>query len=166
MPKHYIYRIDHDLGFAPNPDYGICTLCGCKTTTIEMWAERGSWIIGIGGNGTGKPNKLIYAMEVEEVLPSAEFKERHRRKSSYLQGKFISPGANVLLSRKFYYFGNKAIDIPAELRHIIISSQGCKRVRDEDVSTLRSYLEGKYSFGKHGRPNNNQSRKISCRGKC
>ena len=143
----------------------MCTLCGCKTNSIELWAKSGSWVIGIGGNGMGKPNKLIYAMEVESVLPYADFKKKHGRKSSYLQGKSISPEANVLLSRKFYYFGNKAIDIPAELRHIIIPSQGCKRVSDEDVAKLRSYLEGKYHFGKHGHPNN-QKLKIRCRGKC
>ena len=55
MPKHYVYRLDHDTGFAPNIEYRICTLSGCKKTTIERWAERGSWVIGIGGNNTGKP---------------------------------------------------------------------------------------------------------------
>ena len=59
MPKHYIYRIDHDEGFAPNVDFGVCTLCGCKKTSVEKWAQEGSWVVGVGGNNTGKPNKLI-----------------------------------------------------------------------------------------------------------
>lgn len=75
MPKNYVYKITHDTGFAPNIEYGICTLSGCKKTTIEVYAKRGSWVIGIGGNNTGKPNKLIYAMEVEDNLPYSEFKE-------------------------------------------------------------------------------------------
>ena len=41
MPKNYVYRLDHDTGFAPNIDYGICTLSGCKKATVEKWAERG-----------------------------------------------------------------------------------------------------------------------------
>jgi hypothetical protein len=102
MPKHYIYRLDHDLGFAPNVDFGICTLCGCKTHSIEAWAKPDSWVIGIGGNGTGRPSKLIYAMQVEQVLPFAEFKARYRQKSGYLKGKPIDPAANVLFSRQFY----------------------------------------------------------------
>jgi hypothetical protein len=71
MPNHYAYRLDHDTGFAPHIVNGICTLCGCKTTTIEQWAQPVSWIVGIGGNGTGKPNRLIYAMRVE-ATPSLE----------------------------------------------------------------------------------------------
>jgi hypothetical protein len=62
MPKNYVYRMTHDTGFAPNLKYGICTLSGCKKNTIEVDAKRGSWVIGIGGNNTSKPNKLIYAM--------------------------------------------------------------------------------------------------------
>src|SRR5437588_13064727 len=63
-PKHYSYRVDHDLGFAPHISGRVCTVCGCKSTTVEKWATAGSWVIGIGGRGTGKPNKLIYAMQV------------------------------------------------------------------------------------------------------
>ena len=69
MGKNYVYRMDHDTGFAPNIDHNICSLSGCKKTTVEKWAEKGSWVIGIGGKNTGKPNKLIYAMKVEENQP-------------------------------------------------------------------------------------------------
>src|SRR5687767_10916373 len=64
MAKHYVYRMDHDTGFAPRVSKGTCTLCGCKTTTVEAWANPGSWIIGIGGKGTGRPDALIYALKV------------------------------------------------------------------------------------------------------
>jgi hypothetical protein len=50
--KNYVYRMDHDTGFAPNTERGICALSGCKETTIEKWAGPGSWVIGIGGNNT------------------------------------------------------------------------------------------------------------------
>jgi hypothetical protein len=153
MAKHYIYRVDHDRGFAPNVEYGICTLCGCKINTIESWAQKGSWVIGVGGNGTGKSNKLIYAMEVKQVLSRAEFRARYRRKSTYLRGKAIS-AANVLLSRKFYYFGDNAIDLPKELRHIVIRGRGCKRVSDEDILKLSKYLKREHTCGTRGRPNN------------
>lgn len=154
IPKHYIYRVDHDRGFAPNVDHGICTLCGCKISSIESWAQQGSWVIGIGGNGTGKPNKLIYTMEVEQVLPYANFRARYRRKSTYLRGKRVSPAANVLLSRKFYYFGDRAVDLPKELQHIVIHGRGCKLVLDEDIARLSKYLRRGYTYGKYGRPNN------------
>ena len=154
MLKHYIYRIDHDLGFAPNPDYGICSLCGCKISTIEAWASEGSWVVGIGGKGTGKSNKLIYAMQVEEVLPFAIFQARYKRKSAYLRGRQIDPAAKVLLSRKFYYFGDKAVELPEELQYIIIRGRGCKRIENEDAIRLKKYLARRYSYGKQGSPNN------------
>ena len=154
MLKHYIYRVDHDLGFAPNPDYGICSLCGCKTTTIETWASEGSWVVGIGGKATGQSNKLIYAMQVEAVLPFAIFRSRFKRKSAYLRGRGIDPAANMLLSRKFYYFGDKTIDLPEKLQHILIRGRGCRRIEDGDAAQLREYLARRYRYGKHGRPNN------------
>ncbi len=157
MPRHYIYRIDHDENFAPNVDYKICTLCGCKDSTIEVWAEKGSWVIGIGGNGTGKPNKLIYAMKVEETLTYSQFRIRFSLKSKYLQGIARRKTKNVLFSRRFYYFGDKAIDLPHKLRHIIIPGRGCKRVSDSDTTKLANYLAREYRYGKHGNPNNGDS---------
>jgi Nucleotide modification associated domain 2 len=71
VPKNYVYRIDHDTGFAPHIAYGLCTLCGCKAT-IERNAQDGSWVIGIGRNNTGKRNLLIYAMESKGICPMSD----------------------------------------------------------------------------------------------
>jgi len=150
MARNYVYRMDHDTGFAPNVNNNICSLSGCKKTTVEKWAQKGSWVIGIGGKNTGQPNKLIYAMEVEENLPYIEFRKRYPVKSKYLSPE--DAGTNVLVSRKFHYFGERAIDLPEDLKHIIIDRQGCKRVTDEDVSRLESFLS-KFDYGKLGNPN-------------
>src|SRR5438876_951546 len=75
MAKHYSYRVDHDTGFAPHVEGGLCMLCGCKKRTVERWAKAGSWVVGIGGNNTGKPDSLIYAMKVDEILTCSEFKK-------------------------------------------------------------------------------------------
>ncbi len=153
MAKNYIYRMDHDTGFAPNTKYGICTLSGCMKTTVELRAEKGSWVVGIGGKGTGKPDKLIYAMEVEENLLYSEFKKRYPRKSKYLAPE--NAGSNVLISRKYYYFGHNAIDLPTNLKHMIWDRQGSKCIPDDDINTLRKYLSKKgYDHGIWGKPNN------------
>ena len=105
MRKNYSYRMDHDTGFAPNTSLGICSLTGCKNSktgkkkNIEELAERGSWVIGIGGEETNRPDKLIYAMEVEENLELDKFREKYLDKSKYLNDN--KPGSNVLISRKF-----------------------------------------------------------------
>jgi hypothetical protein len=155
MTKNYAYRMDHDTGFAPNTGFGICTLSGCKFTTVERWAEKGSWVIGIGGLGTNQSNRLIYAMKVEEKLSYQDFTARYSRKSHYLRGK---PVESVLLSRRFFYFGDAAIDLPTESKHIIIDRQGCKRVSEEDIIHLEKYLVSNFGYGVHGKPNNPKPR--------
>lgn len=154
MGKNYAYRMDHDTGFAPNTAFGLCTLSGCKITTVERWAEKGSWVFGIGGKGTHQANKLIYAMEVENNLSYKDFIARFPRKSQYLRKNHKKSAKNVLLSRRFFYFGDAAIDLPVELQHIIIHAQGCKRVADEDVVLLTQYLYSQFGQGVHGKPNN------------
>ena len=76
MAKNYVYRMHHDTGFAPNVEGRICSLCGCKVTTIEKWAREGSWIIGIGGDQTTKSDMLIYMMAVEEPLSRTDEHDR------------------------------------------------------------------------------------------
>ena len=61
-------------------------------------------------------------------------------------------GTNALVSRKFYYFGENAIDLTKELKHIVIDRYGCKCVSDEDVKKLKKHLGCRY--GKFGNPNN------------
>jgi len=160
--------MDHDTGFAPNTSFGICSLTGCKNNksgkkrNIEELAEPGSWVIGIGGKGTNRPDKIIYAMEVENNLSVEEFRKKYPGKSKYLEGK--EPGSNVLISRKFYYFGENAIDVPKGLEHIIIKTQGCKKLSEEDIKKLKSFLSKKYKYGIYGKPNNPET-KGKC-GKC
>ena len=165
MPKNYTYRMDHDTGFAPHPDNDLCFLSGCKKTTIEKWAKDGSWVIGIGGNGTGQPNKIIYAMEVKHSLPFKDFKVKYPTQSEYYKRK--KPGPNVLVSAHYVYFGDQAIDLPKELEGIIKKTQGCKCVSDDDVKELEKYLNTKKTWGEIGKPNNPKpfkvlSNKCSC----
>ena len=154
--------MDHDTGFAPNMDRGICSLSGCKKTTVEKQATEGSWVVGIGGNRTGKPDRIIYVMEVEKNLPYNLFKKKYPNKSKYLKKK--NAGTNVLVSKKFYYFGDKAINVPKKLKHIVIPGRGRKCISDKDVNTLRTHLSSKYNYGKLGKPNSVKGKK-KC-GKC
>ena len=66
----YSYVIAHDTGFAPNPFWGFCTLANCKPA-IRRTAKVGDWVVGLSPKYDG--NRIIYAMEVKEVLPYAEY---------------------------------------------------------------------------------------------
>ncbi|WP_220137954.1 hypothetical protein [Myxococcus llanfairpwllgwyngyllgogerychwyrndrobwllllantysiliogogogochensis] len=64
----YSYVVARDFGFAPNPFFGFCTLATCKPK-IRKRASVGDWVIGTGAASTYKyRGRLIYAMQVSEVL--------------------------------------------------------------------------------------------------
>lgn len=73
----FTYRLNHDLGFAPNPFFGWCTLACCMTR-IRKIARIGDVIVGIAGSdkrkGLGRIHpQLIYWMIVEESLTFDEY---------------------------------------------------------------------------------------------
>jgi len=162
MIKHYVYRLDHDTGFAPHAQQHVCTLCGCKVSSVETWARAGSWVIGIGGNGTGKPDLLIYAMLVESTPRVDELRGKSPDLVNYLRGHEIEGDARILVSRFYYYFGRNAVAVPQKLQHdLLFRSQGCKKVGNEAIAQLASYLRLKYPTpGVFCEPNNRYGKPI------
>lgn len=87
MPQRtlYSYVIDHDLGYAPNPVGGVCTLAYCKFSqsnkrnVVEL-AEESDWIVGTGGKSheSAGHGKLIYAMRVTRKIPLAQYNSSPR----------------------------------------------------------------------------------------
>jgi hypothetical protein len=154
------YIVTHDTGFSPNPFWGCCTLADCKPA-IRRTAHVGDWIVGLTPKSDG--NRLIYAMQVEEILtfedyyrdsrfaakmpdysklkivhkcgdniykpmPNGEFRqlqsmhsdginENPKTKAQDLRGK------NILISRKFYYFGSRTLELPKELHVLRVGRQ-------------------------------------------
>lgn len=164
MTKNYVYRMDHDTGSAPRIENDtFCFLSGCKMNTIESWAQKGGWVMGIGGNGTHKPDKLIYAMKVDRNIIMPKFLKKFPEFSNHLINK---DAPNVLVAKEFYYLGDKAVQLPIELSHLVIHTQGCKSTAftGNNVKVLRAFLNKKgIKPGKSGNPNNPASNNdISC----
>lgn len=68
MDNHfYVYVVDRDFGFAPNPYHGCCTLATC-VPRIRASAKIGDWIMGVGGSRLKATGRSIYLMKVSEVL--------------------------------------------------------------------------------------------------
>lgn len=63
----YIYVLDRDFGFAPNPFHGYCTLATCKPK-IRQGAQIGDWVIGVGGGRIRATGRCVYLMKVTEIL--------------------------------------------------------------------------------------------------
>ena len=72
MPRLYTYIVRHDIGFAPNPFYGVCTLATCKPG-IRDKARIGDWVAGVGSKVKGQQGRLVFAVRVEEALSYDEY---------------------------------------------------------------------------------------------
>ena len=68
--KLHVYIETTDVGFAPNPFHGVCTLACCKPT-IRRVCAIGDWIAWLTPKANG--HKLIYAMKVGKKLTFAEY---------------------------------------------------------------------------------------------
>ena len=68
----FSYVIPHDSGFAPNPFCGVLTLATCKPR-IRKTAQKGDFIVGTGSAATVGNDKLVYAAEIDDVVPIAEY---------------------------------------------------------------------------------------------
>lgn len=82
----YSYVVRWDYGFAPNPFFGACTLATCKPE-IRRTGAVGDWIVGTGSRQKGNDERLVYWMQVAEVMTLDAYwrDERFRRKRPNLR---------------------------------------------------------------------------------
>lgn len=59
----YLYAVSYDLGFAPNPFGGVCSLACCKPK-IREHAQPGDWIVGFTGSKLPPALRCVFAMVV------------------------------------------------------------------------------------------------------
>lgn len=187
--KLYSYIVRVDSGLAPNPFWGYCTLAACTPNHMRIHPGKGNWVIGISSADRG--NKLVYAMQVSEVVrfdlyyadPRFEKKKpnvkgsRHERcgdnmyyldKGEWKQHRTIhhrtSEAKNkdlkspfVYVAEHFYYFGDKAIKIPAEYQALVWRRVGCSAKHDpEIVEAFLIWLQENFEPGILGYPMDNE----------
>ena len=87
MSRLHTYVVARDLGFAPNPFFGVCTLATCKPA-IRRVADVGDWVAGTGSATKQRDGRLVYAMKVCEILSFDEYwrDPRFRNKRPYFGG--------------------------------------------------------------------------------
>lgn len=177
--KIFRYVVRHDVGTAPRPFDGMCSLAICKPR-IRVSAEVGDWIIGFRSR---QPSQVIYAMQVTERMTlgaywlDPRFENRKPANTPYpdniyrpgndgrlkqiqnpVHGQHDTDkdtgGRNVLLSDRYWYFGKNSVPIPTELIHLVHTTQGHvvhKRRRSTDIKHLAQWLSA-WSVGIHGDP--------------
>jgi hypothetical protein len=93
----FCYVIEHDLGFAPNPFHGVCTLACCKPR-IRRRAKLGDYILGMGAVKPKLQGHLTFWMRVDEIKTFDEYwrDPRFRRKRPVLTGTtYLRYGDNI-----------------------------------------------------------------------
>lgn len=98
----FTYVIEHDLGFAPNPFHGACTLACCKPV-IRKTVKLGDIILGMGAVKPNLSGRLCYWMRVDEILTFDEYwsDARFRRKKPVMNGTtFLRYGDNIYHSNR------------------------------------------------------------------
>jgi hypothetical protein len=163
--KLFSYVVDHDLGFAPNPHSGYCTLVHCKFSppghrrNIVELADTGDWILGTGGSGkqsAGK-GKLVYLMRVDEKLAFDRFLADRRFQGRSDCEDFGNDNRFALISERFFYFGKNALSIsclPHSLAaHLTKTGPGFRSDLPEDkIMDLIERISRHYKVGIHGDP--------------
>lgn len=92
MGKVYIYVVDRDFGFAPNPFHGFCTLATCKPG-IRSTADVGDWVIGMGGSRLKARGRCIFAMRVSQKITFNEYWSN----PAYLDKKPVRNGSSKMM---------------------------------------------------------------------
>jgi hypothetical protein len=186
----FSYIVTHDTGFAPNPFWGYCTVVNCKPA-IRRIAKEGDWIVGLSPKVQG--NKIIYAMEVQEILSFADYfcdKRFQSKKPDYSKNKIVFSrgdniyeplpngdyrqlpsrhynhkkkkedlskkkrdlgGINVLISKKYYYFGSNAIGLSKEFNELKVGRGHKSKFPEELVVKFISFISG-FKKGIHAPP--------------
>ena len=72
MSSVYVYAVSYDLGFAPNPFDGICSLACCKPR-IRAAGKPGDWIIGLTGTSLPPALRCVFAMFVTKAITFDEY---------------------------------------------------------------------------------------------
>ena len=97
LTRLFSYVVRYDVGFAPNPFHGSCTLATCKPR-IRQTARAGDWVMGTAAAGQRRGCRLVYAMRVDERLTFQQYWDdpRFRRKRPTMRASLkMAYGDNI-----------------------------------------------------------------------
>jgi hypothetical protein len=96
------YIIEHDMGFAPNPFHGICTLATCKPR-IRKYASVGDYVLGTGAKKRSQQNRFVYLMRIGQITTFDKYwsDPRYARKKALMNGSFVQRYGDNIYHRNF-----------------------------------------------------------------
>ena len=145
MSNVYMYVVDRDFGFAPNPFHGICSLATCKPN-IRNTAQVDDWIFGVGGSRLKATGQCIFAMLVTQKITFNEYWENPEFKDK----KPVRNGSKkMLLGDNIYYYNNETkLWSQAHSHHSLVDGSMNEHNRDRDTKSKNVLLSKHfYYFG-------------------
>lgn len=133
----YSYLIKHDFGLAPNPFGEYCTLAVCKPKIRKSNNLKiGDWVIGTGSKALEKTtrrilvNKLIYAMEVCEVITLQDYwnDARFQYKKPIFNGSLV-----YMYGDNFYHKDKKGDWVQEDSAHCNLDEANNKKHLKKDT---------------------------------
>ena len=98
------YIVEHDLGFAPNPFHGLCTLATCKPL-IRKYAVVGDYVMGTGAKSKKREqqNKIIYLMRIGCIINFDRYwaDPQFARKKPVMNGSVVQRYGDNIYHRDF-----------------------------------------------------------------
>lgn len=173
MNSIFKYVITHDTGTAPCVDNSLLSLCICKPK-IRRAANAGDWVIATGSKvRVSKVPKIVFAAKITKIISMETYAlEDNKRSDSIYEFDGFSlihngssihsdekaqaadkSGLNCLLSHKFWYFGQNAIELPSDLYSLYHYGRGHGKINDEQMLDLLENYLSKISDGVLGKPN-------------
>jgi hypothetical protein len=164
-PTLFSYVVDHDLGFAPNPEGNYCTLVHCKfggrsgRRNIVELAHEGDWVSGTGGTGKDSAGhgRIIYLMRVGRKLPFGKYLSDARFRGRCDCEDLGGENTFALVSKRYFYFGKNAVEVSLLPKHLAsgLAKSGPGFRCDYPSSKLRELVKWfttHYEVGRHGDP--------------
>lgn len=140
----FSYVVRYDMGFAPNPFEGYCTLATCKYK-IRNTADVGDWVVGTGSVENVGNSKLIFLMKVTEKLTFDKYweDERFESKKPNMNGSLkVRNGDNI-------YRKDRDNWIQANSKHSNEDGSENKDNKDYDLESINVLISDYfYYFGK------------------
>lgn len=146
--KYYSYIIPRDYGFAPNPNFGYCTLADCKPL-IRKGAQVGDWIAAFGSATTPYREKLVMLMQVTETMDFDSYWEDSRfqiKRPVFNKGIKYAYGDNI-----YHHVDGEWVQEPSHHRSIDGSVNLVNLYRDTKVNRVLISTNFFY-FGNHAVP--------------
>ena len=105
MARVYMYVVDRDFGFAPNPFHGSCTLATCMPR-IRAKAQVNDWVVGVGGGRLKATGRCVYGMRVTDTLSFDQYWSHE----AYFDKRPVRNGSSVMMVGDNIYHRDQATD--------------------------------------------------------